>query len=77
MICYRMKPAKFVSTARLDGRSSGDDFDELASDDGLTRAVELHRELVDHFTLKSVLLASMHIVGDCHSREPRRKSPTC
>lgn len=32
------------------GSGTGDDFNQLASDDSLTRAVKCHRQFVNHFT---------------------------
>nr|CAH0104345.1 unnamed protein product [Daphnia galeata] len=40
------------SPKRLRGSGTGDDFNQLSSDDSLAGAVECHRQLVNHFTLK-------------------------
>lgn len=42
----------------LEGRSTGDDFDQLPGDDGLTGTVECQRQLADH--LLGVLAGVVH-----------------
>ena len=45
-------PKKVALVFGFQGSGTGDDFNQLSSDDSLTGAVECHRQLVNHFTLK-------------------------